>query len=456
VGFAFEGFLDVAAGRQFMPPIVALATGTVRGTVRDEAGRAVSLGVDCGDLRWRLEGGEEPLGSRKTTSDESGNYELTDMPPGRNVLFFGHPTRVLGFVELPPGGETTVDVVVPLRKEWTLSGRVRMTTGEAVSGLRVEAWHDADAGNRDIYRESSTRVDGAFERPGVVGPVRMTVYVRDYPILFREVPAGSPPFEILLRPDQLPSATIRGRLLDATGAPTRGEVQCGYELGVASVTLDAEGAFAVTTVPPGRQRLFVTPEGWDLSHHVATIDVSADAERDLGTIPLPRPSTIEARVTGDGRSVVGGTVQVAPAPSGDWTEFRIFEGSVSLVVPPGRWRLVADLLGARAAAELEVVAGTTNHVALDLRPTLAARVVLAMTEPRPDFLWRANLVATREDGTFAGAFRPWRIDGGWSFEIALPADRYHLSVTTTDDRKASGLLDLREGGAAVTLRLPPR
>jgi hypothetical protein len=83
-------------------------------------------------------------------------------------------------------------------------------------------------------------------------------------------------------------------------------------------------------------------------------------------------------------------------------------------------------------------------------------VVLAMTEPRPDFLWRANLVATREDGTFAGAFRPWRIDGGWSFEIALPADRYHLSVTTTDDRKASGLLDLREGGAAVTLRLPPR
>ena len=356
------------------------------------------------------------------------------------------------------GVNRVLDVVVGGDTHWTLSGRIRMTTGAAVPALRVEAWDDVyQAPAKTIYEEPYNGRDGVIEWRGVTGRVRMSVYVQDRLLLFREFPAASAPFEILLHPNELPSAGVRGRLVDARGGAARGGVWCDYGLWGASATLDPDGSFTFTSLPPGPQRIYHSLTGeWDKRQIVASCDLGASAVRDLGTLVVPDHGGFTASVTFEGRPVAGGSVRLVRAEGDTWGGVPIEDGRASASLPQGRYRLMVDQLGTQAAQEIDVVAGAMVHVGLELRRTLAAKVVLAMADSEVNHLWWATLVARREDGGFAAQFTAELVDGSQSFAVELPAGRYDLSVTAADGRRGTGVLDLRKNGASVTLPLGPR
>jgi carboxypeptidase family protein len=258
-GFSPWSVDDVAAGSDVR--IVLDHARTMFGTVMDDEGKPV-VGAQ---LRWSALVGLVRV-ERRAASGDDGGYRIADVPTRRafdqanfqgallEAKADGYPTLVLPLESAPeacfgpppplaavreePGGSRH-DVV--LTRGVTVRGRVvDAETREPLAGARVHlGWPDADRGfwsrahvwvterfATDEGRDATAADDGSFEmsrvRPsgGVYGPFRATApeHVAGSTTLSIAQAGAAPAVEIAC----WPVGIVRGRVVDADGAPRAG------------------------------------------------------------------------------------------------------------------------------------------------------------------------------------------------------------------------------------------
>lgn len=450
-GFApFAGGTEVPARGIAELPITLVPGAAVRGTVRNEHGRPLA----DASLRW---GDEHGFAHGTAQSASDGTFTLEDLPAGwhelRAALAGATATTRLRILA---AADTTWDPVLGTNRP--IAGRVLGPRGEALVGYQVSAWLD------DTEKASTTTDDqGRFTLAEVgASAVALEVSQRFQSLHWhRAVPPGSTDVVVQVTGAELPTAQLRGRIVDRGGRPIAAVIVPWREGANRALHYQSDpetGLFTVGPVPPGRYSLsFESP---DHGRHPATkLELQPDESRDLGDIVMEMPGKAELLVTIDGRRAPGGLVFFRHA-DGSWSDTLTIENGVARApaLRPGKHRMHVDFQGLYAAGELLVEAGITARASLELQRTGRVEVVLDLPSRSKAAQLDATLVVCRGDGSWAGEFGIARMDGPPTFLVDLAPGHYRATITTADGRSAP-ITDLEAPAPQQTrqlrIALPP-
>lgn len=450
-GFApFVGGTEVPARGIAELPITLVQGAAVRGTVRNEQGAPLA----GASLRW---GNEYGFAHGTAQSASNGTFALEDLPPGWHELH----AALAGAT-----ATTRVQIVAATDATWNpvlgtnrpIAGRVLGPRGEALVGYQVSAWRD------DTEKATTTTDDqGRFTLAEVgASAVALEVSQRFQSLHWqRDVPPGSADVVVQLPAAALPTAQLRGRLVDADGRPVAATIvpwREGANRALHYQSDPATGVFTVGPVPPGRYSLsFESPNHG--RQPASKLELQPDESRDLGDIVLATPGGAEFLVTIDGRRAPGGLV-FCRHTDGTWSDTLTIENGVAKApaLRPGQHRVSVDFQGLYAACELLVEAGVTAHASLELQRTGRVEVVLDLPSRSKAAQLDATLVVCRGDGSWAGEFGIARMDGPPTFLVDLAPGHYRATITTADGRTAP-IADLEAPAPQQTrqlrIALPP-
>jgi protocatechuate 3,4-dioxygenase beta subunit len=283
----------------------------VTGRVLDAAGRAPLPGA----LVWL----EQPF-FRGTLAAADGSFRLPVLLPPQNDAYFwaGAPGRqpALEAVSRRAGGERREPVTILLRPASSLSGLVVDAAGRPVDGAEVQVERRRDAPPGYIDFKAWSGADGRFRlRPLLPGETYRLTASR----------TGFTPGTTVVRtgPEGAPDATTRivlsqglsahGRVVDPAGravagaevllvpTPAQEESFSDPHLppGIVRASTDAQGAFELRLVPPGRFDLAARHPGFaPLSRSGLAED--GPGRLDLGVLTLAPGAVLEGKAT-DGR-----------------------------------------------------------------------------------------------------------------------------------------------------------
>ena len=351
-GFAPSGQRIVrgAAGeRQELVLVLDRAGAGVRGRVLDRDGAPVPdalvlLGEERPPYDSRADDGAWlPAGApRRATSDADGRFALDCAPLGRQPVQARAPGfgPFAGECEVVAGGPN--ELVLTLAPEARVVGRVLDARGEGLACVNVTS--DEDKG----FAAASTwsGLDGSYELTGLGAGSRTVVA--------RHAEQGEARIELGLTPGETrrweahlaPTLGLRGRVVDAHGAPVEGAVVIALPDGaggprVRSGQSDADGRFALPELEDEPQLLWVQgPTGWRGFPWLELEDVRpSPVELELRLPDLERErARLTAEVVGpDGAPLVGAELQVWHDGRRLWRSFENAEPGRFLVadVPPG-------------------------------------------------------------------------------------------------------------------------
>lgn len=246
--------------------------------------------------------------------------------------------------------------------------------GRPVAGAEVLALREAV-----VLARTTSSPDGSFLLEGVA-PGATTVVAREgrrssaplgpLPLLARERLEG---LELSL----LPGASLSGACIDARDRTPLAQVAIEVA-GVVALT-DAEGAFALLDLPPGRVQLVASREGF--ARRTVEVELVAGQPRTL-VLVLEGAARVRGTVVDAAEAPIAGATVVARAygrgAQGGSATRSDATGAFSLDVSPGVQRIEATgPAGGLAQEEVEVVAGQTlEAVVLQLAPaaSIAGRV----------------------------------------------------------------------------------
>lgn len=162
-----------------------------------------------------------------------------------------------------------------------VTGRVRTATGESLGALRVALCASC------CRHEAVLAADGTFACEGV-GELAYEFVVHEPEggpgfLLRRAGVRGGDVLDVEVPAADCPQATVRGRLVDASGRPVATAMLVAYPRAFPSRSFgtDAEGRFVVAGLPAGRFLLLGGDYPYSLVH---TFDLPAFGEIDLGTL----------------------------------------------------------------------------------------------------------------------------------------------------------------------------
>jgi RNA polymerase sigma factor (sigma-70 family) len=379
------------------------APARIRGTVRDARGEPVAGAAITAE--------ETSFFARSSVrSAADGAYALVDLADGPLLVRAG--TQERGFAthtfELELGADVEWNPALGGGAE--LRGRVE-AAGIALDGWVVRGFHRSpdyvqevrtDAEGRFVLRDCPAELDLAlFGRGGTAFPVASESAVRPGPA------------EVVLRPDPalLPSARIRGRLVDAQHEPVRNaDVTAVHaRFGRTLIHPDARtGGFEFDRLPPGDWSLQVDAHvaGW-APHRSETRWLAADATWDAGDIVLGAGGTLAVHLR-RAAGVEGAASQVlvlgADRRPLQWIEVA---GDLARSTPlaPGSYRVTLLVLrdAAVVAAEVTVVAGEETRVELDLeRGESVTLHVRGLENLEPDARAEVRLCGSRGEALWWG------------------------------------------------------
>ncbi|MCP3920595.1 MAG: hypothetical protein GY711_34140 [bacterium] len=376
------------------PARVRLALGSgarLAGRVTDGAGAAVAQAQVF--LSHQGETGLEDFGWASTMTDDEGRYALAGLIPGRYQGFASRGAiREEIKLEIAPQDDRRWDVT--LATGHSLHVHVVNSDGQPFVTCEVQVQRPdphldwVHAGTESIHGSGSPATFHDLE------PLGHRVYVlfgkhRSLGVRRDDVVPDDGEITIRLEPDQVPTAQIRGRVVDARGNPVPDAKVTMQQSGwprVANVVVDQVGGFTVEDLVPGTYRLTARAPGAKMAHATTgERELGPNEELDLGDLVLPDGARLEVNLAADDGGPVTAPVLVltqmaiaAKSPGGvelEWDEVDDVWRSPSLA--PEMYELRFFAADARPEVfDIELVAGKTRR--LDVTAHRAHPVVLEL------------------------------------------------------------------------------
>jgi protocatechuate 3,4-dioxygenase beta subunit len=339
------------------------------------------------------------LGKARTArTDAEGRARLDGLAPGETPVHVRAPGRALlaRTIAIPPEAPAWLDL--RLEHEAVVRGVVRDTAGRPVPGADVR-WEPA----RDLVPTHPTigfaRTDeeGRYELPGLpLGALTLEAEARDAgrDVGHLVLAAGE---EVRWDPVLGSGGRIAGRLVDESGSPladwsvwaTATEWRFEGRMPGARADTDAQGRFALTSLPDLPYRLAAEPRGGGQVPPRAWWPGVRPGlgERTWVVGPLPDPASVQGRILdADGRPR-GGSVRVTsvdtqgtgtPAPGTWFADLDEKTGRFRFApCPPGTYELTghADGLPSRSLGRLVLVEGEVRDLG-DVRLPATGRLLV--------------------------------------------------------------------------------
>lgn len=376
--------LDLRASVDGLDLEVELA-GTIRGRVVDPAGAPIAGALVRAST---IDGGRasRPVrGSDVAETDSAGGFELEVAAASyRLEAFHDHYGGVGTSTTVTVAPRSVVDAELTMHAGCVISGRVVRANGQPVAGGALERSGSDDEASASFVAAGTLAADGAFVWSTADA---MSVLLRAWP--WRSPPSAARRFEctdgarftdvVFVIPDAAPD--LSGRVVTTDGRPVpfafvdiRGEADV---LPSQQERADADGAWAVYALPPGRYR--VSSSADDGGAAIARVTAPADAV----DLRLSGTGALEGEVAGLGDGPLTLTV-VLYAQAADEIAVDLRR---AVTVTRGRYRVDGLPAGElvlqfeqgerRTFLETEVAAGRTTSLDVDLRDTLAAATAVA-------------------------------------------------------------------------------
>jgi hypothetical protein len=358
---------------------------TVEGRITDPSGAPVE-GV--GVRGW----GDDPRLHVLAMTDADGRYMLERVVPGRVELRANRErARGLGSaerrLELDHGARIEWNAVLPGAP--VIAGRLVDEGGAALERWQVRAYPGEDrTGSPPSARtgpDGRFRLEGLRQEPYFVEARAPDAGWYDPPRAWRDiVRPGGPELELVAETG--PPARVVGRVVDGRGEALGGAQVWATMTGTGRyVTAEADpgGAFAVEGLPAGRYTLTVSST-LAPNHALGERELAAGETLDLGAVELPDPARLVVHVRGLlGEPVEGASVELRTEEGYESRVPIAFEApgtARSGPAPPGRYALVVRAPGrATTRRVVELVAGETHELELELRPGVECRFELVVT-----------------------------------------------------------------------------
>jgi protocatechuate 3,4-dioxygenase beta subunit len=488
-----------------------VAGGTIRGrVVRADNGRPVSK------ARVSAIGRSRGSGLRETTTDATGRYEFSTLPPTEYMI---RVTRA-GFLKTSfkdAGGKTSIIVrpgslvagvdISMSPAAGVIAGQVLDETGEPVPGAQVRAIPRAmlEGASLADTPPGATTVADDFGRFRLFGLLRGDYYVRasvssEFLRGYGGMPGLSPgtfyplAHRLDAQPVHVESSVVAGVVMTIETRPVtlRGQI-IGVESGsgtrltlapvygdtgqqAVSVSLAPDGSFEVPKVFPGEYTLVATTED-GIASSIVTVD---NADVDVPLVVHP-PGIIRGQLSFDSSAarsqlvpagvsiraeVLQGSLRTTASTGVDraWSfALRDLQGPARLEVQlPGGWMVSRIMRGGDDITDRVVDFSDTSSAMVDVRVTKNVTSVNgSVVDQRGRPLSDAQVVIFAEDGERwqAGSryVRSVRPDQTGRFAIeGLPPGRYlAVAVTPAEGQGtyASRLEQLRPFGERITVQL---
>lgn len=358
VGFGpISEHVVVDAGRPTSVALVLPRGAVVEGTVRDATGRAV-----VGSTVSRV-GNYQDFARPRTESDADGKFRLVDLPTGSvDLVCVTKEGKVEGTVTTTAGATTNWDPIVTAASP-PLTGRVVGPDGKPLANVEVGV---VPAGGVHANPQTTTDANGAFELRNVdAGSATLLVALDRAWLAIREIVVPTTePLVVTLTPSEMPSAHLRGRVVDTEGKP----VSAGLTIRLPSWRMfpvtgtDANGTFRRGPLPPGDYLLALDAKGYGV-RDLGVVRLAPGEDRTLPDIVLPRAGRAELELRG-GEASVGGMLMIA-RDDGVVATWVMPDGNrATAELPPGNYLAVMQIRATRAAATFTVRSEQTTTAVL--------------------------------------------------------------------------------------------
>lgn len=347
------GGLDLSEPGEAPPP-----PAIVRGIVRDAWGEPVA-GAEVG---WGL-GARPP--TTTTTTDETGAFELTDLPLETEVVLRaggGDLGLARGRFTLRAGEELAWNPLLERGDE--VLGRILDPAREPIPGALVELW---SADPSAVWSDStSTDAEGRFAIPNVPrGSFDLLVIPQGRPAAFpvrivRRVRPGEDLGDLVLTKGELATGSLSIALEDELGQPVIGpEARLWHEdsgRGLFAREPDEEGVLSLGVLPAGRYRVEAGCElGW---RDLGTVWIEPGEDLDLGRERFDPPAFVSLEVPPELSDVRASLWSAHPDVFARTLAIEQAGATVRLLRRGSYvWTASSAKLG-RARAEIDVLAGS--------------------------------------------------------------------------------------------------
>lgn len=467
------------------------------GTVRSPAGEPLARARVATE---RTEEGDFGFG-RTVRTDDAGRFELRGLLSGARVLRADHD----GFlaIELDLGvlrpGERRTDLEIVLRSGSWFAGQVLWPDGTPAQGVTVYVLEVPDPGTSpSAFDLASVRLrtdeEGRFSTSGLEtpGPFELRASARargevaerlaaagmlpedgrrraELQVRRQDVHAGNRNLVLMLTAGE----TLRGRVVDPAGraiTPARVVLQPAGGFSSQHNVRDAEGAFSISGLGPGRYTLAASAG----AGRGAEVEIEVPQRGGELVLVAPLGVSVVGRVTAGGAPVADATVSLRQRPHG-LSSFADDPGVLEdlqketrsdeqgrfqfPIVVPGELLLDAELVGVGRSQTVTakiIEGGTSADIVLELEPLgwIEGRLADGI-EPRA-----GREISIEDDpGSF---FETVRTDSDGRFEAAhLRPGLYALGLGPANDSDSDGQsfdMPVRvEAGRGIQVTLtPPR
>ena len=349
-----------SASGQALPGVQVTSTGTDTAQTTTAADGSYESTVDAGSRSFALDAhGIQQAGLPKDWHLPTGAIALQDdraidftLPPVQTLtvrVLDGDDQPVAGAVVAGPDGGATLDL--PVAPTQIAPG---LTTTAAAVSRPAAATTAADGTARfRVFRNAAGRA--------------LVLAAGGHPQTAFDIPAASGDATVTVHVETPPTATVRGVVRSASGAPVAGvEVA----IGDLSARTDTDGSYAIADVPPDRYAVFLSGNGLTglpqtFQLRSTPIDVDQDLTLDW---TLPATHTLTIKVTDEtGTPLEGATI-------GTGTSSALSIPTATTQIAPG----IAIDSGYATATRATDTNGTTTSLVFDSTPTTAR-----IQPPRP-------------------------------------------------------------------------
>ncbi|HEX6813254.1 MAG TPA: sigma-70 family RNA polymerase sigma factor [Planctomycetota bacterium] len=424
---------------------------SVAGVVRDAAGRAVAHATVT------RSGTYYEFGRPLTETEDDGTFRLTDLPAGSVTLsVIARDGKVEESVATTAGATTTWNPVVAGKRQ--LTGRVVGPDGAPLPKLLVgvlppQQFH--------AHPQTTTDERGAFELRGFdAGPVTLLVESDAATLATRTIEPSGEPIVITLTATELPTAHLRGRVVDTAGKPLAARLtlrlaswrSCPY------TETGADGTFHRGLMPAGNYLVTVEANGYG-STNAGVVRVAPGEDKTMPDLVLARAGRVVLELR-DNPAAHTGMIKVS-RDDGAAAAWLTPEGNrATAELPPGAYFAVAEGSRKVGSVAFRVDSEQTTSAVLTFVAAESVTFVCRIDATSADDI--IVLVVRDSGGALAGSAELHvvnRRDGKpLEWRTLLPPGQFTVQARASDGRSAAADFTVTAGARlqGVVLEFAPR